>query len=221
MRIPLTSDGWREMTVATILLGAATAALAWWYWPLAVAPIIVWLWAISFFRDPHRAVPGEPGILVAPADGKVTEIVDLDHDDDIGGPARRVSIFLSVFNVHINRSPCAARVRSIQYRRGEFVNAMRSDSSHRNEANTLVLDGADGAPSTIVVTQIAGAIARRIVCHAKTGDPLGAGQRFGMIKFGSRTELTIPKRDGDRVVVRLGQAVRAGETIMIRLAGGQ
>ncbi len=221
MRSPLTSDGWRELVVATIVLGGAAVVLAWWYWPAAIVPGVVWIWAVSFFRDPHRSVPDEPGVMVAPADGKVTHITELDHDDDVGGAAVRVSIFLSVFNVHINRSPCAARIRSIAYQKGRFLNAMNPDSSHRNEANTLVMDGEDGAPPTLVVRQIAGAIARRIVCHVKVGDRLAKGQRFGMIKFGSRTELTIPKRPGDRVVVEIGQAVYAGKTILIRLAGPQ
>ena len=221
MALPLTSDGRREMVLATLVLGVLLAALVWLYWPLAFVPAALWVWVIAFFRDPKRTVPAERGVMVAPADGKVTHITEIDHDEDIGGPARRISIFLSVFNVHINRSPCAGRVRSIAYREGEYVNAMSPDSSHRNEANTVVLDGEDGAPKTVVVRQIAGAIARRIICHAETDDRLAIGDRFGMIKFGSRTELTIPKREGDRVTVEIGQAVRAGETIVIRLAEGE
>lgn len=221
MRIPLTTDGWREMLLATTVLGAGAAALGWAYPPLAVIPAVIWVWAISFFRDPERRVPAEPGILVAPADGKVTQIWEMEHDQEIGGPAIRVSIFLSVFNVHINRSPCAGRVRSVSYQKGEFINAMSPDSSHRNEANTLVMEGEGDSPPTIVVRQIAGLIARRIVCHAKVGDRLATGQRFGMIKFGSRTEVTIPRRPGDRVVVQIGQTVYAGKTILIRLAQGE
>jgi phosphatidylserine decarboxylase len=209
------------MLVATIVLGGAAVALAVWYWPLAAVPILVWAWVISFFRDPHRAPPAEPGVLVAPADGKVTEITDVDHDDQIGGPARRIGIFLSIFNVHINRSPCAGQVRSITYQKGEFLNALNPDSSRRNESNTVVFDGGDGAPTTVVVRQIAGVIARRIVCHAKAGDQLVPGERFGMIKFGSRTELTIPVQQGDRVVVAAGQTVYAGSTVLIRLGANE
>lgn len=216
MRIPLTPDGRREIVIATVVLGGLAVGLGYLYWPLALLPAVVWIWAITFFRDPERPVPEDPNLLVAPADGKVTEIVDLEHDDDIGGPARRISIFLSIFNVHINRSPCAGTVRSITYRQGRFVNAMRADSGHLNEANTLVFDGEDGAPSTFVVKQIAGAIARRIVCHAGVGDRLETGQRFGMIKFGSRTELVIPQRAEDEIVVHLGQTVYAGKTILVR-----
>lgn len=205
------------MTAATVVLGGAAAGLGWLYLPLASAPILIWIWAISFFRDPRRDIPSDPGLMVAPADGKITRIEDLEHDDDIGGPALRISIFLSVFNVHINRSPCAGRVRSITYRKGDFVNAMSPDSSHCNEANTVVMDGRDGAPATVVVRQIAGLIARRIVCHLKNGDELTRGQQFGMIKFGSRTELTIPKNAADEVMVEIGQAVHAGRTILVRL----
>lgn len=219
MRIPLTSDGWREMTIATVVLGGLGAGLAFLWWPAAIVPAVVWIWAISFFRDPERKVPGEPGLLVAPADGKVTHITELERDEIIGGPALRISIFLSIFNVHINRSPCAGTVRAITYQQGEFINAMSADSSHRNEANTVVLDGADGMPDTVVVRQIAGAVARRIICHPRVGDALERGQRFGMIKFGSRTELTIPKREGDEVLVEVGQAVHAGRDALIRLAG--
>jgi phosphatidylserine decarboxylase len=209
------------MALATLVLGGAAALLVWWFWPLAAVPLILWAWAISFFRDPERAIPAEPGVLVAPADGKVTQILELDHDGQIGGPSLRISIFLSVFSVHINRSPCNGEVRSVTYQKGEFINAMSPDSSHRNEANTLVISGSDGAPATVVVRQIVGLIARRIVCHAKVGDRLSTGQRFGMIKFGSRTELTIPRRAGDRAVIRIGQTVHAGKDILIRLAENQ
>lgn len=217
MRVPLTPDGWREIALSTLVLGGAAVLLAWWFWPLAGAPLIVWVWVLSFFRDPERAVPSEPGILVAPADGRVTDVAELDRDEDIGGAALRIGIFMSIFSVHINRSPCHGRVRSIRYRKGEFVNALRAESRHRNEANTVVLEGEDGAPDTVVVRQIAGLIARRIVCHAKVGDRLTRGQRFGMIKFGSRTELIIPRRQGDRVLVAKGQGVYAGRTILVRL----
>ncbi len=217
MRIPLTAHGWKEMSLGTLVLGVLMALCAWLFWPLAVVPLIIWVWLISFFRDPTRHVPSEPNILVAPADGKITHVTELANDEAIGGPALRISVFLSVFNVHINRSPCKARIRSITYRKGEFINAMSPDSQHRNEANTLVLDGQDGAPRTLVLSQIAGLIARRIVCPVKPGDALEKGQRFGMIKFGSRTDLTIPRECVDQVAVQVGQTVHAGETIMVRL----
>ncbi len=202
--------GW----ITALAVVAAVPAALWW-WPGLIVVGVVWLGLILFFRDPARAVPQDDSLMLAPADGKVTEITHLDHDERVGGPAVKLGIFLSVFDVHINRSPCAGVVRSIEYKRGAFHNALGAASSDENESNTLVLD-AGPALGTLVVKQIAGLIARRIVCAAAVGDRLRGGQRFGMIKFGSRTELVLPQPQGWDIAVKIGDKVRAGLTVMAR-----
>ena len=226
MRLPLARAGMREMVLLTIVFGggaalAAAGALAdWpWMWPVAAVLAAVWLGGLAFFRDPERTVPSGSDLLVAPADGLVVETVSLDHQDDIGGPARRISIFLSVFDVHINRSPCAGTVRSVQYRSGRFLDARNPDSGKLNEVNAVVIDAADGS-GLVVVRQIAGLIARRIVCDVKPGDVLGAGQRIGLIKFGSRTELVVPAGSPWTAAVKVGDRARGGVTVMARKLTG-
>ncbi len=221
IRIPLTVWGWREMALATLVTGVP-GALAWvgtlqgrlWCLPIAVVLTLIWGWAISFFRDPHRVVPNDPDALVAPADGLVTEISRIDHDSLIGGPAMRIGIFLSVFNVHINRSPCKGVVRMIRHEPGAFLDARHPESGSRNEANTIVIETDDPAAPTLVVRQIAGLLARRIVCDLKVGQQIERGQRIGMIKFGSRTELIVPGHDLFSPQVALGDKARGAATIL-------
>jgi phosphatidylserine decarboxylase len=180
---------------------------------------------IFFFRDPRRVTLFARGELCAPADGKVTEITHLDHDPDVGGPAIRIGIFLSIFDVHANRSPCRGRVLEIRPAAGEYLDARDPDSGHRNESNTLVIDPSPPVAGPIVVRQIAGKVARRIVCHATVNDELMIGERFGMIKFGSRSELILPDREGTEIKAWVGQSVRAGESVVAvqrsRLLRGQ
>ena len=205
------------MVTATVLLGGgAWLAVGLGYWPAAVLLALILAWSISFFRDPRRMTALAPGELCAPADGRVTEISRLDRDDRVGGPAVRVGIFLSIFNAHINRSPCAGTVRSIQYAPGRFLDARHPDSGRLNESNTLVIDPASPMRGPVVVRQVAGKLARRIVCHAVEGGPLKAGGRFGMIKFGSRTELILPDDGALEITVRIGSRVRAGVTRLAR-----
>jgi len=213
------------MTLLLALPAAAGFGCAWrmnwgWCWPLAVLLFLLWLGGLAFFRDPEREVPGAPGLLVSPADGKVVEIVKLDNDDLIGGPATRISIFLSVFNVHVNRSPCAGVVRSVYYRPGRYLDARDPQSGLLNEANTIVIDPDDQAAGPVVVRQIAGLIARRIVCTVKPGERLTRGQRIGLIKFGSRTELIMPGHDLHEPVVRVGDQARGALTVMARTSRG-
>jgi phosphatidylserine decarboxylase len=170
-----------------------------------------------FFRDPRRTVPAEPGLVVAPADGKVVSIQETDYDEFIGGPAVTIGIFLSIFNVHINRSPLEARVLGLTYRPGKFLNALRPESARENEALDVRLEEIQWPHRPVRVTQIAGAIARRIVCWVGPGEPLRRGEKFGMIKLGSRTELTLPHEAGLQIVTRLGQKVKAGTTVLARL----
>lgn len=213
----LAPEGLREMLLATALLGGgAWLAIGLGYWPAAVPLAIVWVWVISFFRDPPRVPHCGPGELCSPADGTVTEISRLDHDERIGGPAWHIGIFLSIFDVHINRSPCSGTVRSISHAPGKHLDARHRDSGPDNESNTVVIDPVPPIRGPVVVRQVAGRIARRIICHAVPGQELPAGCRFGLIKFGSRTELILPDDGAVEVIVALGSKVRAGTTILAR-----
>ncbi|HVP12130.1 MAG TPA: phosphatidylserine decarboxylase [Phycisphaerae bacterium] len=224
--MPLTRDGLRELLISTATFGvgggaAVYSALAFSprYWLLAAPLVIIWVFTLSFFRDPDRTVPAGAGLLVAPADGKVTEITPLDSYEGIDGPALRIGIFLSIFDVHINRSPCDGRVAQTNYQAGQFLDARHKDSGHRNEANTIIIEPQAGTKGPIVVRQVAGLIARRIVCHVGPGSMLRRGQQLGMIKFGSRTELIVPADGGFKAAVKVNDHVRAGTTVIMRVAG--
>ena len=172
---------------------------------------IVGLAMLGFFRDPTRTISPEPNDIVSPADGTVVAIEDLAETPHYDGPCKRVSIFLSVLNVHVNRMPVGGTIRHIRYRPGGFKNAMKAETSLTNESNALWID-TDRGPCT--VRQISGAIARRIVCAAKEGETLAKGEKFGMIRFGSRTELYLPTNTV--VCVTMKQRVKGGATVMAR-----
>ncbi|MFT3785839.1 MAG: phosphatidylserine decarboxylase [Tepidisphaeraceae bacterium] len=213
----LSAHGTKEMIVGTILLLALAAVLGWLWWPLAFVPVPVIVWLFAFFRDPERPIP-TGSVVVSPADGLVTDVTDVENDPLIGGPAVRIGIFLSVFNVHINRAPLEGKVLDITYKKGTFKSALRhGEASTDNECNTILLgDIAMGRPIA-VVRQIAGLIARRIVCTTKPGDVLKTGERLGLIKFGSRTELTIAKHLNPVVDVKVGQKLRGAADVVARL----
>jgi phosphatidylserine decarboxylase len=185
-------------------------------WVAAVFVVLVlWAFIVSFFRDPPRRIPNDADALVSPADGTVTHVETVDDPDFPDGQALRVSIFLSVFNVHVNRVPRAGRVTKVQYFRGEYLDARHAECHVRNEQ--LWVDFEDhrtGQP--VRVKQISGAIARRIVCKLKPGDEMQAGERFGMIKLGSRTDVLIPPGMAREVTVQVGAKVKGGTTILIR-----
>lgn len=223
----LARDGMREMLISTATLGAGGAVAAWaavggspLWWALAIPLLALWIFTLAFFRDPHRDIPGGIGLLVAPADGRVTEVSRVESISGIEGPALRISIFLSVFDVHINRSPCAGRVVKTDYRKGEFLDARHPECGVRNEAMAVTLVPESNTPGPIIVTQIAGLIARRIICRVKPGNTLERGERFGLIKFGSRTELVIPWHEGVKPAVQVGDKVKGGETVMVTIASG-
>ena len=220
--VPLTRHGWRELLIGSVVLAVVGTALgvAWWPLALLVVPVLVFLFA--FFRDPHRAVPTEQHAVVSPADGVVSDITHLDSDPLLGGePSVRIGIFLSVFNVHVNRSPCDGVVDSVTYKRGKFINAMRHDqASDENESNTIVLAEPNGGRKMAVVKQIVGLIARRIVCTAAVGQTVHRGDRIGMIKFGSRTELTLAKWLEPELKVQVKQVVRGGSDVLAVLRRG-
>jgi phosphatidylserine decarboxylase len=223
MRIPLAPAGRREMVIITLSFGglaflALLLAIAGhsWSWPVAALFAIVWAGGLAFFRDPERTSPTGQGLLLAPADGTIVEAAKLDRYDDIGGPATRISIFLSVFSVHINRAPCSGVVRAVRYVPGKFMDARRPECGTVNEANNIIIDPDAPLDGPIVVRQISGAIARRIVCDVKPGDRIEAGQRIGMIKFGSRTEMIVPGHDLYMPAVEIGQGSVGAVTILAR-----
>jgi phosphatidylserine decarboxylase len=214
--IPMAREGAREIIAGTIVLGLLAWGAWLWFVPLAVIPAIAWLWLLSFFRDPPRTRSYAPGELCAPADGTVTEITELDSYESLAGPAVRIGIFLSLFDVHVNRAPCAGRVRTREYRRGLFLDARNPESGKRNESLTLLVEPDPPMPGPVYVRQVAGLVARRIICHAGPGDYMPIGHRFGLIKFGSRTELIIPRTAATDIPLRLGDKVRGGLTIVAR-----
>jgi phosphatidylserine decarboxylase len=215
-RLPFARVGLAELWLISGAFFALAGLLAWLWWPLAAIPVVLVLCVVWFFRNPSRSVPQGAGLVVAPADGKVVAIEEIEHDEYIGGPAKLVGIFLSVFNVHINRMPVAARVIGLSYRPGKFLNAMLPESARENERVTLRIEENAAPFRRMIVRQIAGLIARRIVCWVKPGDDLAAGEQLGMIKLGSRTELVIPRSSALRLSVKLGDIVKAGETILAR-----
>lgn len=166
----------------------------------------------GFFRDPDRRIPSEENLVVAPADGRVVSIAKIDGDGMFPEARTRVSIFLSPLDVHINRTPVAGRIDEVRYQRGQFLAAYKEEASERNEQNALKI--VDSRSRALGVVQIAGVLARRIVCRAKPGDTLARGERFGLIMFGSRTDAYLP--DGCRLEVIEGQRVKGGETILGR-----
>ena len=211
--VPILADGWRFIAAfaGAALLAALTGA-AWLFWPL----MVLTLWSIYFFRDPPRGVPQDDGVLIAPADGLVQMVVDAVPPPELGlgnEALTRVSIFLSVFDVHINRAPCAASVEVVAYRPGKFLNAAADKASDDNERTAIALRRSDGR--VIGCVQIAGWVARRIICYVKPGQVVAAGERFGHIRFGSRTDLYLPH--GARLLVAPGQRMIGGETVMAEL----
>jgi phosphatidylserine decarboxylase len=186
---------------------------------VALIPLMLAAFVVYFFRNPPRTVPTQPGVVVSPADGQVFSIREVDHDDYVGGPAVVIDIFLSVLNVHLNRVPMECRVIGLTYRRGKFLNALRPEAARENESLELRLETTAGPLRALRVRQIAGAIARRIVCWVRPGEHLPSGGQFGMIKLGSRTELTLPRESGLEICVRQGQKVQAGTTIMAQYLG--
>ena len=178
-----------------------------WWWPAGIL-IFLGLFVFYFFRDPDRRIPTEPGAVVSPADGHVVEIVDEPLD---GSPGRRVSIFLSIWDVHVQRAPVAGRVASVVYRPGRFYAALRKAASEKNEQNVITLQTPGGA---LVFKQIAGAIARRVLCWKRVGEQVALGERVGMIRFGSRVDVWLP--EAAQILVRRGQGVKGGASILAK-----
>src|SRR5436189_890197 len=198
---------------------ALASLILFWVWtPLGWIGTVLTVWCALFFRDSARVTPVREGVVVSPADGRISMITQVLPPAELGlgdKPLTRVSVFMSVFNCHVNRAPVAGRIERIVYRPGAFINAELDKASEDNERNSLVIGTSQGR---IGVVQIAGLLARRIVCFVREGQAIGAGERFGLIRFGSRLDVYLP--EGVQALVSEGQTAVAGETILADFRGG-
>lgn len=209
---PMHPEGYRFVGI----FAAITLVLFWVWEPLGWIGVILTIWCYYFFRDPKRSVPLADGLIISPADGVISLIEPAVPPAELGmGPEAltRVSVFMNVFNCHVNRAPIAGKVAAIAYRPGKFFNASLDKASSDNERNSLCLELPDGRQ--IAVVQIAGLVARRIVCFVQQGKVLNTGERFGLIRFGSRVDVYLP--NGVQPMVALGQSMVAGETVIADL----
>lgn len=208
MRLQTLAEARWILAVLAILLIASWLVVPW----LSLLFLLLILFTLAFFRDPERNTPSDPSLVVAAADGRITEIIEIDENEVLKTKMRRVGIFLSIFDVHTNRAPIDGRIIFRQHRAGLCLDARRPECSEKNEAMTWAFEN---PRATIVVRQITGAIARRIVGWSEIGHELKKGDRFGMIRFGSRTEVYLPPNA--EILVEPGQHVRGGSTIIARL----
>jgi phosphatidylserine decarboxylase len=211
---PVHREGWKF--VAAFFLGAVV--LGWLWDPLFWIGLGLTVWCALFFRDPARVTPQTASLVISPADGRISQVGPAAPPPELGlgeAPMTRVCVFMNVFDVHINRAPVAGRVVKAAYRPGKFLNAELDKASEDNERHGLVLERSDGR--RVGVVQIAGLVARRIVPWSREGDSLLAGERFGMIRFGSRVDVYLP--EGATVLVAVGQRAVAGETVLADLDG--
>lgn len=198
---------------------ALVALILFWLWtPLGWIGVVATAWCAYFFRDPRRVTPVREGLVVSPADGRISQIAIASPPAELElgvAPRPRVSIFMSVFDVHVNRSPVAGQIERVAYRAGKFINADLDKASEENERNGIVIRANAGR---IGIVQIAGLLARRIVCFVREGQAVNAGDRVGLIRFGSRVDVYLP--EGTRPLVSEGQTSIAGETVLADLSGG-
>ena len=213
--LPITPEGYPFIGAFALV-----SLILFWLWtPLGWVGAVLTVWCALFFRDPPRVTPVRDGLVVAPADGRISQITTAAPPHELGlgaTPLARVSIFMSVFDCHINRSPVAGTIEKIVYQPGKFFNADLDKASLDNERNSLVI--ATGG-ARVAVVQIAGLVARRIVCFVREGQPIGAGERFGMIRFGSRLDVYLP--EGVTPQVAVGQTAIAGETVLADLRAAE
>jgi len=192
-----------------LFLGSIFIQNGWIKYPLIFVSVIFFIFCLYFFRDPDRVSPGADNVILSPADGEIVVIKDVDEDQFLGERARQVSIFMSPLDVHVNRIPISGKIDFLKYVEGEYLVAFHDKADKRNERTEIGIASAYGK---VFFTQIAGFIARRIVCDLKTGDNVTKGNRFGMIKFGSRSDVIVPKNW--KLKVKVGDKVTAGETIL-------
>ena len=231
MRLPFTRYGLPQVVVFPLLVLVVMIALflvfrpAKWLIPIEIVFFLVFIWMLSFFRDPSRSIIPDEGILYSPADGVITDIAEVDDSvpgvDGLPVRALRIGMFLSIFNVHINRFPCSVKIEKVTYKKGQFKNAMSSESGRINESNDILMIRLSEPKDRLLVRQISGAIARHIVCEAGEAAEYRQGEAFGMLKFGSRTELYLPAGNNNgsgkyEVAVKIGEKVNAGLTPIIR-----
>jgi len=205
-----------EITLILLIGGAITALVGiffhWWATPLGLLTLALLL----FYRNPPRKTTAGVDALIAPADGKIMRIIR-DYDaPDCDVPQLRIIIFLSVFNVHMNRAPCGGRVTAVQHHAGKFLNALREDATDENDNTLVELEPVAPLPGPVFVRQIAGVLAKRVVCAVKPGDEVSAGEVYGMIKLGSQTEIRVPEDPNWELCVKPDQPVRAGLTVLAR-----
>ena len=221
MKIPLTKYGLPQVIVipaiimAIMIICPFTPFGGWIITVIELVFAALLVWALSFFRDPERIPPRDNDLLLSPADGTISDI-EIVENEYVGQRCLRIGIFLSIFNVHINRAPCDVQIEKIFYKKGKYKNAMNPDSARVNESNDLWLTRTSHPADKLIVRQISGAIARRIVCKADVGDRISSGEKFGMIKFGSRTELYLPCDEKRICLVKIGDKVKAGLTPLVR-----
>jgi phosphatidylserine decarboxylase len=201
-------EGWPYITGVLVVAVLVQYFAGWWAAPLWLVLVFV----VQFFRDPPRAIPGDAGVVLSPADGRIVVVEEAD-DPYAGRRALKISVFMNVFNVHSNRSPIDGRISKVEYFRGSFVNADLDKASTENERNAIVAQTSDGKIVTFV--QVAGLIARRILCYVKEGETLARGQRYGFIRFGSRVDVYLPL--GARVRARVGDHVSAASTVLAEI----
>lgn len=205
MRIPIASDGYRF--IIPLIIITTVLALTSLHWLTGISGLLL-VFVVQFFRDPERTIPNEERVIVSPADGKVVEIVK-EQDALLDEPFMRISIFLDIFSVHVQRTPVAGTIEKVKYNRGKFLNAASHKASLDNEQNAIIIHT---GKEIVLVKQIAGLIARRIVCWAKAGDTYKIGERFGLIRFGSRVDIFLPLNS--EIKVSLGDHVRGGSSII-------
>lgn len=213
---PVHPDGHKFIAIFAV----ATILIGWWVHPLFYLGLALTIWCTLFFRNPVRVTPVGDNLVISPADGKVSSVAPALPPKELGlgeEPLMRICVFMSVFDVHVNRAPVAGKVERVAYTPGLFINAELDKASEHNERNGLVISMANG--KSLGVVQIAGLIARRILCFVREGEALHAGERFGLIRFGSRLDVYLPEGATPRVAV--GQRAVAGETILADLEGGQ
>ncbi len=203
------------LLLALIFLFGALKADSWTLWSVTAIVTLLTLFTVFFFRDPDRHFNSEERMILAPADGRIVAVKEIGHNDFIGGPTLRISIFLSVFDVHVNRNPASGVIDYVKYNPGKFFAAFEEKASLDNEQTEIGLTTLDG--KKVIFKQIAGMIARRIVCHLHQGDTVKIGDRMGMIRFGSRADIIISAHS--RINVAIGDHVRAGETVLGFLPG--